>query len=128
MGNAHDTFNPAEIDAPPPLPAGEYCIAEFFGHVTIVGRYREVEMFGVKMLAIEPLFRNTLLPVVVHGGASIYRLTPCEVETARKHQPMEDYQLPPSIRANVPVRLLPATAEPSRRYTEVEDDDDDITF
>jgi protein gp37 len=29
-----------------PLPSGDYCIVELFGHITLVGRYREVEMIG----------------------------------------------------------------------------------
>lgn len=105
-----------------PLPGGDYCIVELFGHVTLVGRYREVEMFGTKMMAIEPLFQDTLLPVVFHGGAAIYRLTPCEPETARKHQPTMGYQLPPAVRANVPVALL-ESSESSRVYDVDEDDD-----
>ncbi len=96
----------------PPLPAGDYCILELFGHTTIVGRYREVEMFGTKMCAIEALFQDVLLPVAFHGGAAIYRLTPCEVEIARQHQPTSTYQLPPTIRANVPpVMLMPPNSE-----------------
>ena len=106
-----------------PLPGGDYCIVELFGHVTLVGRYKEVEQFGTKMMAIEPLFQNTLLPVVFHGGAAIYRLTPCEPETARKHQPMRGYQLPPAIKANVPDGLL--SAPESGRVYDVDDDDDD---
>lgn len=90
-----------------PLPGGDYCILELFGHVTLVGRYREAEQFGVKMLAIEPLFRDMLLPVVFHGGAAIYRLTPVEPVVARAHQPMAAYLLPPAIKALVPLALLP---------------------
>lgn len=111
------------------LPSGDYCILELFGHITLVGRYREVEMIGTKMLAIEPLFCDELLPVVFHGGASVYRLTPCEAETARKYQPREAYQLPPSIRANVPVALLPSPRDYLVKPTGEEDDgQDEILF
>jgi hypothetical protein len=112
----------------PPLPAGDYCIVELFGHVTLVGRYREVEQFGAKMMALEPLFNDTLLPVVFHGGAAIYRLTPCEAEIARQHQPRRPYQLPPAIKANVPPALLEAAQEEavSRVYdVEIGEDDDE---
>lgn len=112
------------MDGIKPLPSGDYCIVELFGHVTLVGRYKEVEQFGTKMMAIEPLFQDTLLPVVFHGGAAIYRLTPCEPETARKHQPMHGYQLPPAIKANVPASLLSA-AETNRTY-DLEDEEDEI--
>lgn len=96
-------------------PSGDYTILELFGHTTLVGRYAEVERFGTKMLAIEPLFNDVLLPVVFHGGAAIYRLTPCSVDVAYKQQPRHGYQLPPSIAAIVPPELLPAPrAEPTR--------------
>jgi len=109
-----------------PLPAGDYCILELFGHVTLVGRYKEVELFATKMMAIEPLFQDTLLSVVFHGGAAIYRLTPCEPETARKHQPTHGYQLPPAIRANVPAALLPAPSDYPGYSDHSEDNDDEI--
>lgn len=86
---------------------GEFAIVEFFGHTTMVGRITEVERFGAKMLALEPLFRGELLTPVYHGGASIYRLTPCSFEVASARQPQDTWQLPPTIRAVVPVELLP---------------------
>jgi hypothetical protein len=105
------------------LPGGDYCIVELFGHVTLVGRYKEVEQFGTKMLAIEPLFQDTLLPVAFHGGAAIYRLTPVTPETARKHQPRQGYELPPAIRANVPDALLPPIDAVIDRFDEAEEGD-----
>ena len=94
-------------------PEGDYAIVELFGHTTLVGRYAEVERFGSKMLALEPLFNDTLLPPVFHGGAAIYRLTPCSADVAFKRQPRHGYQLPPSILCIVPTALLP-TQEPPR--------------
>jgi hypothetical protein len=96
-------------------PPGDYCIVELFGHVTLVGRYTEVEQFGTKMLAIEPLFDGTLLPVAFHGGAAIYRLTPCSAKVAFEQQPTHTYQLPLAIKAIVPAALLPTPA-PAREY------------
>jgi hypothetical protein len=89
--------------APPP---GEWAIVELFGHTTLVGRITEVERFGAKMMAIEPLFRDTLLPMVLHGGAAIYRLTPCSAEVAFAKQPRHAYQLPTAINCIVPPLLL----------------------
>lgn len=103
------------------LPPGEWAIVELFGHTTLVGRIGEVERFGAKMLAIEPLFGGELLPPVFHGGAAIYRLTPCAAKIAWDRQPRQDYQLPPSIRCIVPPALLPAT--PSTMQEEPDDDD-----
>ena len=98
---------------------GEYAILELFGHTTLVGRIAEVERFGTKMLAIEPLFNGALLPPVYHGGAAIYRLSPCSRQVAWEKQPKEGWQLPSAIRAIVPTEALPAPA------TKVESDDDD---
>lgn len=90
------------------LPAGDYAIVEVLGHRTIVGRVEEVERFGTKLMAIEPLFRDVLLPAVLIGGASIYQFTPCSSETAFLRQPKNDWQLPASIRAALPLDMLPA--------------------
>lgn len=87
---------------------GEYAIVELFGHTTLVGRISEVERFGAKMLAIEPLFNGRLLDPIYHGGAAIYRLSPCSREIAWKRQPTDSWQLPPAIRAVLPLDALPA--------------------
>jgi hypothetical protein len=107
VSDATETLPPA------PMPPGEYAIVELFGHTTLVGRIAEVERFGAKMLAIECLFQDALLPAVFHGGAAIYRLTPCSAEVAFARQPRHDWQVPPSIRCIIPTELLPApTGEP----------------
>jgi hypothetical protein len=106
-----------------PHPPGEYAIVELFGHTTLVGRIEEIERFGAKMLALEPLFRDTLLPAVFHGGAAIYRLTPCPAAVAFARQPRQEYQLPTSIRCIVPELLLAAPAD-SAVIDELAGDDD----
>ena len=119
-------------DTPEPkaYPPGDYAIAELFGHTTIVGRISEVEKFGTKMLAIEPLFNDTLMDPIFQGGASIYRLSPCSVEVAFKEQPRKEWQLPAAVRVLVPLALLPPP-EPERRgsWEDNEDEDDsDLDF
>lgn len=106
------------------LPEGQYAIVELMGHTTLVGRVTEIERFGTKMLGIEPLFGGQLLPVVLQGGAAIYRLTMCSPETAwkRQHKPEQVWALPDPIRAIVPAALLPAPAPAARSY-DYEDDD-----
>ncbi|MDC7808820.1 hypothetical protein [Sphingomonas koreensis] len=101
------------------LPEGDYAIAEILGHRTIVGRIAEVERFGTKFLAIEPLFADQLYPPIFVGGSSIYQLTPCSAEVARKEQPRERYQLPSSIAVTIPKPALPAPGL---------DDDEDAKF
>ena len=90
------------------IPPGEYAIVELFGHQTLVGRIAEVDRFGARMLALEPLFGGKMLPPVFHGGAAIYRLTPCSPEIAWSRQPQHTYQLPAAILAIVPRGALPS--------------------
>jgi hypothetical protein len=93
-------------------PPGEYAIVELFGHTTLVGRIAEVERFGAKMMALEPLFRGELLPAIFHGGAAIYRLTPCSAEVAFARQPEQEWQIPAAVRCIVPPALLAVAAAP----------------
>ena len=97
-----------ENDPPRELPPGDYAIIELFGHIMLAGRIAEIERFGTKMLAIEPLYRGELLPPVFYGGGSIYGLTPCSAEIAHARSPRENYQLPPALRATLPQEALPA--------------------
>jgi hypothetical protein len=101
--------------APPPtsadLPEGDYAIAEIMGHSTMIGRFAEVERFGTKMLQLEPIWENKLLPAVFVGGSSLYRFTPCSREVAFARQPKLRYQLPEAVRATLPPE--PKTALPA---------------
>lgn len=111
------------------LPEGQYAIVELMGHTTLVGRVTEIERFGTKMLGIEPIFAGQLLPVVLQGGAAIYRLTMVSPETAwkRQHKPEQIWRLPDPIKAIVPVALLPAPST-LQSYDDGDgqgDDDDD---
>ena len=107
------------------LPGGEYAIVELFGHATLIGRIAEVERFGSKMLAIEPLFNRVLLPVVFHGGAAIYRLTPCSSIVAWERQPTHSYELPPTIFATIPPAALPPV-EPAPHWNEEDEDEKEL--
>jgi hypothetical protein len=95
----------------PTLPDGDYAIVEMMGHRTMVGRMEEVERFGTKMLSLEPVFRDTLLPAVLTTGASIYQLTPCSKEVAQARQAKSEYSLPTSVLAALPPALLPSPDE-----------------
>lgn len=107
----------------PVLPEGEYAIVEIFGHVTLVGRIEEVERFGAKMLAIQPIYQKALLPPVYYGGSAIYGLTPCTAATALKRGPIEPYHLPTALRAILAPLALPHGAE--NGLPEEHDDPDD---
>lgn len=118
-------------ETPVEHPPGEYAIVELFGHTTLVGRISEVERFGAKMLALEPLFRDTLLPAIFHGGAAIYRLTPCSADVAFARQPKEAWQIPTAIRCILPPLMLEAVASEDTPDEDAEEDmgdDDDRPF
>jgi hypothetical protein len=119
----NDATTEAETAAPvtPDYPPGEYAIVEIMSHTTMVGRITEVERFGTKMLAIEPLFAGQLCGPIYQGGASIYRMTPCSAEIAFREQPTKSWQLPAPVRLVVPVALL----EAPRPLTRCEPNDDD---
>lgn len=105
------------------IPDGDFAIVELFGRTTLVGRIAEIEQFGAKMLAIQPLFNGTELPVVLHGGSAIYRLTRCSREIAWAKQPKDDWSLPASIKAIIPPAALPAPTPLPERYRGNDDDD-----
>lgn len=107
-------------------PPGEYAIVELFGHTTLVGRIAEIERFGAKMMAIEPLFRGELLPAVFHGGAAIYRLTPCSAEQAYARCPQHEYQMPAAIRCILPAALLAGPAPTAAFDGDAVEDDEDL--
>lgn len=123
----------ATIDTPalPALPEGEYAVVELLGHRTLIGRIVEVERFGTKMIQIEPVFRGQLLPAVLHGGGSLYGLTPISRDLAATKGPTSLWQLPDAVRATVPATALPPP-EPSPELavdwdavTGLDDDHDD---
>jgi hypothetical protein len=89
-----------------------------------VGKISEAERFGAKMLAIEPLFKGVLLDPVFHGGAAIYRLTPCSKRVAWDRAPREDYQLPAAVRVVVPETLLSGPGGSTTINNEFPDDSD----
>ncbi len=107
------------------LPPGDYAIIELFGHTTLLGRFSEIERFGTKMLALEPLFNGKLLDPIYHGGAAIYRLSPCSRQVAWERQHTDAWQFPPSIRAVLPPELLPAPAPDPFAFEPPGDDSDD---
>jgi hypothetical protein len=115
-------------------PAGEYAIVECLGHRTLIGRMSEVERFGTKMLAVEPIWKDELLPAVLIGGASIYQLTPCTPATAFSRQPQEEWQMPASVRSTLPPSALPAPEQGATEDPEPEfaprflDPDEDERF
>lgn len=92
------------------LPAGTYAVVEQLGHATLVGRVKQVEKFGAQFLQIEPLFQDWMLPEILLGGASLYRLTPCTPVTAWNMRAKYRHELPSSVAAQIPEEADPVFA------------------
>jgi len=90
------------------MPPGDYAIVELFGHTKLVGRVDEVEKYGAKMLAVEPLFGGQFPTPVLHGAAAIYGIVPCTPEIAFDIHPQSIFSLPRAIRVTLPAQALPA--------------------
>jgi hypothetical protein len=80
-----------------PLPEGDYAIVEIMGHSTLIGRIKIMATYGTEFLQVEPIFNGRLLGPVLHGGASIYRLTMCSREIAFSRAPTKRYHLPDAV-------------------------------
>lgn len=68
-----------------PLPVEEWARVEIFGHRQHVGRIREVERFGTKMLRIdEPTADPEVFTTLFYGGGSVFSIAPVTEEAARE--------------------------------------------
>lgn len=75
-------------EATPATPEWEWAIVEIFGHRRHVGRIREEERFGAKMLRIDvPKIEGTETTWSSHyyGGSSIFSLTPTDEKTVMNY-------------------------------------------
>jgi hypothetical protein len=63
---------------------GIWCSVEIMGYVHVYGIVTEEEHFGAKLCRIEIPISETEWRTQFVGGSSIYRLSPCDEETARK--------------------------------------------
>lgn len=104
------------------LPAGTYAVVEQLGHATLVGRVKQVEKFGAQFLQIEPLFQDWMLPEILLGGASLYRLTPCSRATAWNMRAKYRHELPTAVAAQVPEEPEPVFAPAFLGYDAGEDE------
>lgn len=67
-------------------PAPEWAVVEIMGHREHAGLIREVDRFGTSLLEVREYGVDDQEPYRVHqyGGSSIFSLTPCTEEYARK--------------------------------------------
>src|ERR1035437_1825880 len=88
---------------------GVWCSLEMMGHVQVFGIVTEEEHFGLKMGRIEIPVSELEFKTQFFGGSSVYRLSPCTEELARR---------------NAGYRR-PAISEWSGRRDDSDDDDQD---
>jgi hypothetical protein len=70
------------LDLPP---AEEWALVEIFGHRSHMGRIREVERAGAKLLRIEvPTDDHGVFEVFDYGGGAIFSVRPMTEEAVRK--------------------------------------------
>lgn len=60
-----------------------WAVVELMGHVKMAGRVTEEERFGAKMGRVD-IPQGDAFVTQYFGGGSVYRLTPCTEETARR--------------------------------------------
>lgn len=117
-----------EVAEPPPepeLPPGDYAVVELFGHVRLVGRVSDVERFGAKMLGLEVIWEDRLLPMSFYGGGALYGVTPCSPAAAQRAQVRSRYALPEAIRDILPAGPLRQIPPPSAPPLITEEGDED---
>lgn len=90
----------------------EWCIVEVFGHRSHVGRAKEEERFGAKMLRIDELKIDSagidVWETLYYGGSSLFSYRPVTEEVARK----------------VAKRFYPSAPQITSRTADDEEDDD----
>lgn len=90
-----------------------WAIVELMGHVKMAGRVTEEERFGVKMGRIDIPQADGGFVTQYFGGSSVYRITPCTEDTARRAATL-------GVPAPVYAWQLPAPQGPSDREVERE--------
>lgn len=61
-----------------------WAIVELMGHVRMTGRLTEVELFGSKLGKLDVVDNDgSTVATQYFGGASVYRITACDEQTAR---------------------------------------------
>lgn len=111
----------AQAAATPPDDGWDWAIVEIFGHRRHVGRIREEERFGTKMLRIDvPKVDPETVAVIgyashFYGGGSIFSITPTDEDSAiRVNKPWTPHRT-----------ALPPPSEPDKPSFDDQDDEDE---
>lgn len=110
-----------------------FAVVELYGHRKVAGRVAPVQQFGTEMLRVDvPGADGETIITQFYGGSSIYGLTPCSEETARRVV-AQTYDLPDLVK--LAIEAAKPTVEPAQltldrvRFPQRDDDgeDDDET-
>lgn len=77
-----------------------WAVVELMGHVKMAGKLTEEEHCGIKMGRLDVPKADGTFVTVFFTGSSVYRITPCSEELARRMslhggpQPVSRYELP----------------------------------
>ena len=105
--------------SPQTEPFEGWAIVELMGHRQTAGKVSTVTIAGAEMLRVDtPGPDGVPLATQYYGGAAVYCLTPCDMNTAMRAIE-EAYNLPP------PIRLALDQARRRREPPLIEDQDDD---
>lgn len=117
-------------------------VVELMGHVRLAGKVSEEERFGCKLGRIDVPTDGEKFVTIYFGGSSIYRVTPCDEESARAvavrcaPAPVHRYEMPQIANAAESQKLAPVGRHADNRHCpdcgrvveECECEDDDRDF
>jgi len=86
---------------------------ELMGHVMTYGRITEEEHFGQKLGRIEIPTGEDAFLTQWFGGSSVYRITPCTEEVARRAAGYRRPAISQFARAGEPPDFIPSDDDPS---------------
>ena len=132
------TQRPAPTQAAPPLET--WAVVELMGHVRNAGRLTEESHFGVALGRLDVPMSDGSFTTIFFGGTSVYRITPCSEELARRiasqscSEPISRWEakhlllpLAPDEEADIQPPHRRAGCDESEEELDLDDEDDDST-
>jgi len=104
-------------------PINAWCCLELMGHVRVYGKVSEEEHFGQKLGRIEIPTGEDSWQTQFFGGSSVYRISPCDEETARR---MAGYRRPQISQFSDGSPLVPRFGYPEEAGVALGDEEDDL--
>ncbi len=108
-----------------------WAVLELMGHVRLAGKVSEEERFGSKIGRIDVPADGGRFVTIYFGGSSVYRMTPCDEDTARAvaarsaPAPIHPYEMPKQLQHQQSTPEGDQWHDPED--DEEEDDDDEFS-